>query len=226
MRYKEMNIIKQGDSNRVERQVKRFECSACGCVWEADKTEYFNDWSTYDIPTVCKCPTCNRVVMDHICADGSILSGDRIEMCRTCENWQKDKDCLLNRCVHHWDCTRDGFIQYKPGKRHDLDIDSVVTTELFADTVLTDSEFTEYIKNKIITKNQLAATEIDVINNYLNYDGTHPACVLLIRHPANCSVIRIPFIGADYTVQTADEIIDRLCIEVRKLQANNWRVSE
>ena len=116
-----LNIIKQGDPNRVEKQVKRFECSACGCVWEAEKSEYFYELSALNIPIVCQCPTCNRVVTNRMYDDGSVIKGERIEMCRTCENWQKDKNCLLTKCVHHKDCTNDGFIHYKQCKRHELD---------------------------------------------------------------------------------------------------------
>ena len=34
-----MKIIKEGDLNRVKK-IKRFECDVCGCIFEADKTEY------------------------------------------------------------------------------------------------------------------------------------------------------------------------------------------
>ena len=118
-----MNIIKQGDLSRVENRIKRFVCSACGCEWEADKTEYFYDWSTHDIPRVCQCPTCNRVCHDHVYEDGSLLRGTRLEMCRTCANWKKDTECLLTRCVNYDSCTSDGYILYKQCDRHELDED-------------------------------------------------------------------------------------------------------
>ena len=116
-----MNIIKPGDLSKVNSTVKRFVCSACGCEWEAEKTEYFYECSVPNLPIVCQCPTCNRVVTNHMYDDGSVIKGERIEMCRTCENWQKDKNCLLARCAHYKDCTHDGFIHYKRCKRHDLD---------------------------------------------------------------------------------------------------------
>ena len=44
-----------------EGNARRFQCEACGCVWEADRSEYhretdFRNGHYY----VCKCPTCER----------------------------------------------------------------------------------------------------------------------------------------------------------------------
>lgn len=56
-----MKIIKEGDINRLKK-VKLFECMACGCVFEADRTEYVHQYSQrencdwYEI----KCPTCGN----------------------------------------------------------------------------------------------------------------------------------------------------------------------
>lgn len=68
-----MRIIKHGDVNRL-RQILRFECKSCGCVFEADNTEYKHDFSQregcgwYTVP----CPTCKkRVTVD----DDKVLKG-------------------------------------------------------------------------------------------------------------------------------------------------------
>lgn len=56
-----MKIIKQGDLNKLKR-IKRFKCEHCGCVFEADNTEYVHKFSQrencdwYEI----KCPTCGN----------------------------------------------------------------------------------------------------------------------------------------------------------------------
>ncbi len=34
-----MQIIKKGDLNKLKK-IKRFECDKCGCIFEADQTEY------------------------------------------------------------------------------------------------------------------------------------------------------------------------------------------
>lgn len=58
-----MKIIQKGDLNRP-KGIKRFKCSVCGCVFEADNTEYKTQYSQrencgwYEI----KCPTCYRFV--------------------------------------------------------------------------------------------------------------------------------------------------------------------
>ena len=55
-----VKILKAGDLNRIGN-ARRFQCEACGCVWEADRSEYhretdFRNGHYY----VCKCPTCER----------------------------------------------------------------------------------------------------------------------------------------------------------------------
>ena len=58
-----MRIIQQGDLNRL-RKVKRFECGQCGCVFEANSTEYKHEYSQrencgwYET----HCPTCHKAV--------------------------------------------------------------------------------------------------------------------------------------------------------------------
>lgn len=51
-----MKIITQGV---VEREIKKFECDYCGCVFEAEPGEYGSDNQYYS----CKCPTCGRMVI-------------------------------------------------------------------------------------------------------------------------------------------------------------------
>lgn len=60
-----MKIIKVGDMNRLNT-MHRFECERCGCVWEADASEYriesdYRNGRYY----VCKCPTCMRETIMH-----------------------------------------------------------------------------------------------------------------------------------------------------------------
>lgn len=56
-----MKIIKEG---KVPTGTKRFECKECGCIFEADKSEYVFPSSLAfqrdGIVAECKCPTCNR----------------------------------------------------------------------------------------------------------------------------------------------------------------------
>lgn len=57
-----MKIIKQGKSKaEVERMIKatkRFECDLCGCIFEADKTEYETEEDYIYMTYHCKCPNC------------------------------------------------------------------------------------------------------------------------------------------------------------------------
>ena len=58
-----MRILKAGDVERL-KQIKKFECKTCGCVFEADNTEYKYQYSQridegwYEV----KCPTCGKRV--------------------------------------------------------------------------------------------------------------------------------------------------------------------
>ena len=56
-----MKIIRNGDMKRIKR-VKTFDCDFCGCLFEADITEYkigsqYNETYYYSI-----CPFCGRTV--------------------------------------------------------------------------------------------------------------------------------------------------------------------
>lgn len=57
-----MNIIKQGKSKEELKPIlnatKRFECSTCGCVFEADKGEYKFEEDYIYSSYYCKCPNC------------------------------------------------------------------------------------------------------------------------------------------------------------------------
>lgn len=49
-----MKIIKEGNLKTIV-----FKCDKCGCVFEADDTEYKEDWRTPK--PECECPTCHRI---------------------------------------------------------------------------------------------------------------------------------------------------------------------
>lgn len=53
-----MKIIKEGDLSKVDT-TRRFECPACGCVWDANPSEYgrFSEKYIY-----CECPTCHKLI--------------------------------------------------------------------------------------------------------------------------------------------------------------------
>lgn len=58
-----MKIIKQGDINRL-KEIKRFECKSCGCIFEAENAEYKREYSQRDDCGwyAIKCPTCQTWV--------------------------------------------------------------------------------------------------------------------------------------------------------------------
>ena len=55
-----MKIIKQGDLRRLDK-TRRFTCRDCGCIWDANQTEYRyeSDGRNEDL-WICECPTCGR----------------------------------------------------------------------------------------------------------------------------------------------------------------------
>ena len=57
-----MKIIKQGMSKaeieKIKNIVKRFKCGTCGCIFEADKTEYESEEEYRYTTYYCKCPNC------------------------------------------------------------------------------------------------------------------------------------------------------------------------
>lgn len=57
-----MKIIKKGDIAK-SREVKQFECKRCGCIFEADSSEYIQiGWTVLGSEFSCSCPTCHREV--------------------------------------------------------------------------------------------------------------------------------------------------------------------
>ena len=55
-----MNIIKPGDMSRLDT-TKRFECPACGCIWDANASEYRREMDRNGDVFACECPTCKRL---------------------------------------------------------------------------------------------------------------------------------------------------------------------
>lgn len=57
-----MKIIKQGKSKEkleaILKATKRFECTTCGCIFEADKGEYTHTTQYNETHYYCKCPNC------------------------------------------------------------------------------------------------------------------------------------------------------------------------
>lgn len=60
-----MKILRDGDLRKLIKY-KKFGCSACGCVFVADPTEYSNMSNQHDgICFVSACPCCNSVVYSY-----------------------------------------------------------------------------------------------------------------------------------------------------------------
>lgn len=60
-----MKILVMGDPNRLKKY-KKFECSECGCVLIADRTEYINCSSQRDgAAFTINCPCCRKKVYDY-----------------------------------------------------------------------------------------------------------------------------------------------------------------
>lgn len=60
-----IKILKKGDLI-IPQNIKRFSCADCGCVFEADSSEYTlaNQLEAMHdgIIAKCECPTCSRMV--------------------------------------------------------------------------------------------------------------------------------------------------------------------
>lgn len=56
-----MKIIKEGDLKRIKK-IKTFSCKACGCVVEADKTEYKSNSQYNDTYYYMECPCCHNTM--------------------------------------------------------------------------------------------------------------------------------------------------------------------
>ena len=67
-----MKILKQGKSKeevaRIIKQVRQFECSTCGCVFEADNTEYKYQFCQREAEEwwECECPNCGKLTRKSI----------------------------------------------------------------------------------------------------------------------------------------------------------------
>ena len=62
-----MTILEPGIITKSEvpvTQFKRFRCSKCGCLFEADNTEYTIATTTLLSFCVCECPFCHEQAMD------------------------------------------------------------------------------------------------------------------------------------------------------------------
>lgn len=95
-----MNIIKQGDMKRQDK-TRRFACDKCGCIWEANQTEYRHEWDRNGDTIVCSCPTCGN---DTYVSPMSVYSGGKDTMAMkidttlyllVCEEQMEGKDGLF-----------------------------------------------------------------------------------------------------------------------------------
>ncbi len=60
-----MTIIVEGDLNRL-KEIKRFNCRKCGCIFDAEKEEYKVSSQYNEEYYSCICPTCgNNVYIPH-----------------------------------------------------------------------------------------------------------------------------------------------------------------
>lgn len=58
-----MKILKKGDMRRLVR-TRQFNCAVCGCVFEADESEYSPITQYNEIWYNCHCPYCDKLVLD------------------------------------------------------------------------------------------------------------------------------------------------------------------
>lgn len=71
-----MKIIKQGNLEKL-KQIKRFKCDNCGCVFEAEKDEYRYVCSSRNEDYYsCICPYCNKETSNEI----TIKNGNKSQM--------------------------------------------------------------------------------------------------------------------------------------------------
>ena len=56
-----MKIIKNGEIKKI-KQTKTFDCDFCGCIFEADNTEYRSGSQYNEIYYYSTCPFCGRTV--------------------------------------------------------------------------------------------------------------------------------------------------------------------
>lgn len=58
-----MKIIKEGNLVARVPMARRFECSCCGCVFEASPAEYRIETAKNGAFCICTCPTCKLEVI-------------------------------------------------------------------------------------------------------------------------------------------------------------------
>lgn len=58
-----LRIIREGDLNKLKRSMQ-FECQYCGCVFEAERTEYEYEYSQREDCAWYRsvCPTCGKPI--------------------------------------------------------------------------------------------------------------------------------------------------------------------
>ena len=56
-----MTIIREGNLDLL-KEVKRFYCRRCQCVFDAEKTEYTTENQYNETYYKCTCPTCGNTV--------------------------------------------------------------------------------------------------------------------------------------------------------------------
>lgn len=54
-----MKIIKEGKKEILSKD-KRFECDQCGCIFEANESEYKTEYEDCYFYHYCKCPFCEN----------------------------------------------------------------------------------------------------------------------------------------------------------------------
>lgn len=68
-----MKIIREGDRDaayRKKRHIVQFICDKCGCIWDAEETEYHMVSNGYnELYAACNCPTCGEKEYEKICMD-------------------------------------------------------------------------------------------------------------------------------------------------------------
>lgn len=54
-----MKIIVQGNHDLIKK-IKKFSCNSCGCIFEANNSEYKYGGSQYNVSYYeCRCPCCD-----------------------------------------------------------------------------------------------------------------------------------------------------------------------
>lgn len=54
-----MKIIQDGNLDKL-KEIVRFTCKRCGCVFEAEKNEYKTSTQYNETYYICKCPFCHN----------------------------------------------------------------------------------------------------------------------------------------------------------------------